>query len=197
MPISSRSTASLNFANGHSGEPARCCRGGLVRSMLEDALAAAAQERDAVAREHSRRSAILRSLHMLRRWTPSLCKLTEKQQRGVLGVQRRRSHRLAAAGAAPAKSKSLLVHASSTAPGFGPGGTASLPAPRASPRCSLALSLSLPPQRSSRGLAARWREGERTGCCCASPPPSIGSERGGSFGAGETAHAERGERSAP
>jgi hypothetical protein len=118
--------------------------------MLEDALAAAAQERDAVAREHSRRSALLRSLHMLRRWTPSLCKLTEKQQRGVLGVQRRRSHRLAAAGAAPAKSKSLLVHASSTAPGSGPGGTASLPAP------GLALVLASPEPEPAAAALFAW-----------------------------------------
>ena len=74
----------------------------LVRSMLEDALAAAAQERDAVASAFAERRALLRSLRMLRRCTPSLHKLTDKQQRGVLGVQRRRSHRLASEGAAPA-----------------------------------------------------------------------------------------------
>ena len=74
----------------------------LLRSMLEDALAAAAQERDAVASAFAERRALLRSLRMLRRCTPSLHKLTDKQQRGVLGVQRRRSHRLASEGAAPA-----------------------------------------------------------------------------------------------
>ena len=63
--------------------------------MLEDALAAAAQERDAVASAFAERRALLRSLRMLRRCTPSLHKLTDKQQRGVLGVHRRRSHRLA------------------------------------------------------------------------------------------------------
>ena len=41
------------------------------------------------------RRALLRSLRMLRRCTPSLHKLTDKQQRGVLGVHRRRCHRLA------------------------------------------------------------------------------------------------------
>ena len=71
-------------------------------SMLEDALAAAAQERDAVASAFAERRAQLRLLRMLRRCTPSLHKLTDKQQRGVLGVQRRRCHRLAFEGAARA-----------------------------------------------------------------------------------------------
>ena len=87
-----------NFSNG----PRRCPPQQLVRSMLEDALAAAAQERDAVASAFAERRALLRSLRMLRRCTPSLHKLTDKQQRSVLGVQRRRSHRLASEGAAPA-----------------------------------------------------------------------------------------------
>ena len=82
--------------------PAAGRRQQLVRSMLEDALAAAAQERDAVASAFAKRRALIRSLRMLRRCTPSLHKLTDKQQRGLLGVQRRRCHRLAFEGAAPA-----------------------------------------------------------------------------------------------
>ena len=71
--------------------------------MLEDALAAAAQERERQAVSFAERRALLRSLRMLRKCTPSLHKLTDKQQRGMLGVQRRRSHRLASEGAAPAQ----------------------------------------------------------------------------------------------
>ena len=71
--------------------------------MLEDALAAAARHLNAEAEAFAERRALLRSLRMLRMCTPSLHKLTDKQQRGVLGVQRRRSHRLASEGAAPAQ----------------------------------------------------------------------------------------------
>lgn len=64
-------------------------------AMLEDALGMVALERDAVAvafADHRR------LVSTFRRWTPSLRrKLTEKQQRGVQGVQRRRAYRLAAA----------------------------------------------------------------------------------------------------
>lgn len=64
-------------------------------SMLEDALAAVALERDAVAAAFADHR---RLVNTFRRWTPSLRrKLTEKQQRGVQGVQRRQAYRLAAA----------------------------------------------------------------------------------------------------
>ena len=63
--------------------------------MLEDALAAVALERDAVAAAFADHR---RLVNTFRRWTPSLRrKLTEKQQRGVQGVQRRQAYRLAAA----------------------------------------------------------------------------------------------------
>ena len=63
--------------------------------MLEDALGMVALERDAVAAAFADHR---RLVSTFRRWTPSLRrKLTEKQQRGVQGVQRRRAYRLAAA----------------------------------------------------------------------------------------------------